>query len=419
MGAKIQDWINSNIWDFSKRSDYDLKGTIARETIFGGFDNFSDEKVTEERAGRITTVYNCLNVRAQTIASLPINVFKTDKEGNTNSLTDHPAYYPLAHQPNNYMTSANLMMTSMFHSDRYGNSVIAIHRDGFMRPEKFEIIKPGDWDVRLVDGDAFYKINGLVYSSNDVLHFRWLSEDGLIGISPIRYNMNTMGKAVKLERYSTYAIGKKPPGILTYERDMREEAMKQNQKNWQQDLENGKTPVLSGAWKFQPVMMTPDEAQYIQSEGMTDQKIAAIFRIPPIFLQDYARATWKNSEESDLIFAKHTITPIIRVIEQECNMKLFTEREKKNTFIKFNINGLLRGDLAARQAFYQSMVNSGIMTRNEARNLEDMNDYEGGDDALVQGAMIPADMLREHYESQVLPTVPKQKSHLNGHEILN
>lgn len=416
MAAKFQDFFYNYIWNPHEKKvgqAYNpLNGSESYSKIFGD-ENFTSERVSELRAHQLATVYTCINVRAQTIASLPINVFK-EKGNKKESISDHPVYYPLAHQPNNYMSSANLFMTSMIHADSWGNSIIAIHRDGFQRPTSFEIIQPDSWDVKIVEGNAYYKINGDVVPASEVLHFRWFSLDGLIGVSPIRQNAITMGKALKADRYSSMALGQKPPGILTYEGEMRPESRAENQKSWKEDLISGRTPVLSGRWKFEPIMLNAQDAAYIETEHMTDQKIAGIYRVPPSFLQDYARATWSNAEQSDLIFAKHTITPIIRVIEQECNMKLFTEREKKNTYVKFNLNGLLRGDLAARQSFYQSMVNSGVMNRNEARSLEDMNPYSGGDDFLVQGAMAPADLLREKYQKEVLPTVQK-----NGHKIFN
>ncbi len=107
-------------------------------------------------------------------------------------------------------------------------------------------------------------------------------------------------------------------------------------------------------------------------------------------------------------------------------MKLFFEREKNNMYTKFNMNGLLRGDMAARQSFYQSMINTGVMSRNEARGFEDLNEYEGGDVPLVQGAMIPADQqgidaLRKKMETEVIPsaTKPNGTKHINGHGVLN
>jgi HK97 family phage portal protein len=170
-------------------------------------------------------------------------------------------------------------------------------------------------------------------------------------------------------------------------------------------------------------MNTADESSFAIQRKQNKTDLLAIWQMPPSFVQDYERMTWSNAEQSDLVYAKHTVTPICRNIELENNMKLFFEKEKPTTYTKFNMNGLLRGDLAARQSFYQSMVNTGIMNRNEARSYEDLNPYESGDDFLVQGAMVLADMLREKMESELIPSVPSAtdptnlKKHLNGNHV--
>ncbi len=427
MGAKLQNWFNNNIWDTSKSSvgqTYDLKGTDARSRIFGFNDDFSNEQVTERRAHGLATVYTCINVRSQTIGAIPGNVMR-EEGANKISIPDHPSYYPLAQQPNNYMSSANMFMSSMIQSDSWGNSYIGINRNGRGAMNTCDLLMPGDVsDIQIKDGSAYYKVRGEVYNGRDIFHFRWWSLDGLNGISPIRQNMITMGKAFKSERYSSYALGQKPPGILYYEGNQQPEQKAENQKSWKTDLEAGRTPVLSGKWKFDPIILSPDEAQYIETEGLTDRKIYGIFRIPPVFAQDFQRATFTNAEQSDLIFVKHTIMPIVRVMEQEINMKAFSEREKKNTYYKFNLNGLLRGDTAARAAFYKTMRDVGGMNGNEIREREDMNQYEGGEEYTVQSANCPVDLLRDFYTKKVEPTAPVQGSlngnhKKNGHEILN
>jgi len=424
LGARLQNWFNNNIWDTSKStlSDIGLKGINGKTELIGFKDDFSNEVVTERRAHGLATVYTCINVRAQTIGALPINIYREDEQGNKESLHDHPAYYPLAQQPNSYMSSANMFLTSMIHSDSWGNSYIGINRNGRGQVTSLDPLTPWDCNgIKVIDGQAYYNIRGEVYNGRDILHFRWFSYDGLNGISPIKQNAMTMGKALKSERYSSYALGQKPPGILYYEGVQGAEQKAENQKSWQSDLEAGRTPVLSGRWKFDSIILSPDEAQYIETEGLTDRKIYGIFRIPPVFAQDFQRATFTNAEQSDLIFAKHTITPIVRVMEQEINMKLFSEREKKNTYCKFNMNGLLRGDTQARAAFYKAMRDIAGMNGNEIREREDMNQYEGGDIFTIQSANAPIDQLREFYSSKVAPSAPvtSGKEKLNGHSVLN
>lgn len=410
MAAKFQNWINENIWDFTKKSvgqTYDLKGTEAWSKIIGFDDNFSNEPVTEKRAHGIATVYTCINVRSQSIAALPINIIKETDKGDKEFLVDHPAYYPLAHQPNSYMSSANMFLTAMIHADSWGNSYIGINRNGRQEVTSLDLIAPWDVnEVKVYGGNAYYNVRGEDYRSRDILHFRWFSYDGLNGVSPIRKHQMTFGKALKAERYSAYALGKTPPMLLSYEGNQTPEQKAENQKTWEKDMMSGRTPILSGRWDVKQLMLNPVDIQYVQSEQLTDKKIYGIFRIPPVFAQDFERATFTNAEQSDLLLAKHTISPLVRVIEQECNMKLFGEREKKNTFVKFNMNGLLRGDSTSRAEFYNKMRNIGAMNANEIRGLEDMNQYEGGEIYTVQGANVPIDQLREFYSSKVVPTAP-------------
>jgi HK97 family phage portal protein len=184
-------------------------------------------------------------------------------------------------------------------------------------------------------------------------------------------------------------------------------------------MARGETPILSGRWDYKPIMLSAEDAAFIETARLTDQKIYGIFQLPPAFAQNYERMTWSNAEQADLVYAKHTVVPICRVMEQEMNQKLFTEKEKKTMYVKFNVNGLLRGDTKTRAEFYTAMRNIGGMNGNEIRELEDMNKYNGGEIYTVQGANVPVDQLREFYSSKVAPsaTPPAQKINGFAHEF--
>jgi HK97 family phage portal protein len=389
-----------------------INGTILDSIL--NLDNITDEPVTIRRALKIPTVNICTSVRGKTVCSLPVNIIR--EEGNKKIfLTDHSAYYPLAHQPNEYMSSANFFLTVMLHADAWGNAYAYINRDSRNRPVSFDLWEPWKVSVTQESGSLFYTYNGQTEPARDILHFRWNSLDGICGLSPILENSNTMGMAIKLDRYQSLIMGARPPGILSYEGNLTPAQKQENKEEWSQGAKDT-VKILSGRWHYESIMTQPEHSQFAEAKNMNQREIYGIYQTPPTFAQNFENGTYNNAGNSDLGYAKHTITPIIRVIEQECNMKLFFEREKANTYVKFNLNGILRGDIAARQGFYQAMVNTGVMSRNEARAYEDLNPYEGGDDFLVQGAMVPADMLREHYENQVLPTVKEpMKNYVNGH----
>lgn len=416
--------MRENIWDFSESRSgvHTVNGTILQSLFDLNDSNFEPVSVTQGL--KISTVYICVNVRGKTISSLPGNVFREDGNKKEN-ISDHPTYYVLSQQPNKYMSAPNFWLTLMLHHDAWGNGFARINRDSRMRPASLDILEPWEVSITKDDGDVWYHYKGDTINARDILHLRSYSFDGVCGRSPILENQETMGMAKKFDKFAALTLGSRPPGVLSYDGNLTPEQMAANKQSWN-DQGTG-VKVLGGAWKFHPIMNEADASQFIQAKASNKREIWGIYQIPPTFAQDYERATFSNAEQSDLVYTKHTITPIVTMIEKEVNMKMFYEREKVNHYWKFNLNGLLRGDFASRQAFYQAMVNTGIMNRNEARGYEDMNPYDGGDVPLIQGAMIPGDekgidALRSKMETEVIPTakpVNGKEKHLNGHGILN
>jgi HK97 family phage portal protein len=420
MGAKLEDWFRRNIWGTSSRGFANdelatINGTLLQSILSG--DGVTDERVSIREGLRIAAVNTCINVRGLTFASLPINVFKEVGDSKKN-LSDHPAYWPLSQEPNDYMSAAVFWKTVLLHMDAWGNAYAKINRDIFESPETFDLWEP--WKVEMVkeDGQLFYSYDGGdLVPDRDVLHYHWFSLDGICGLSIILENQDTMGMAKKLKRYASLTLGAQPPGVLGYEGNLTPEQRAENKKEWTGGSK-GSVKVLSGKWQYTPIMTPGDEVQYSTTKAGNEREIYGLYKIPPTFAQEFSRATYSNAENNDLVYSKHTVTPLATIIEKENNRKLFREREKKSCYTKFNINGLLRGDLAARQAFYQSMVNTGVFSRNEARSLEDMNPYEGGEEFLVQGAMVPADMLREVYQNKLAETpdpAATRKNYVNGY----
>ena len=128
--------------------------------------------------------------------------------------------------------------------------------------------------------------------------------------------------------------------------------------------------------------------------------------MPPSFAQNYERATYANASQQDMVYVKHTLTPWLRMIEQECDSKLFSEANKVSSnpfFTKFNVNSILRGDIQARADYYKTMKD-GIMTTNEIRKLEDLPPVPEGNVVQMQGAMIP------------LGTIPNEKGNVSFEE---
>src|SRR6478609_1173375 len=328
MGAVLQNLWSKYVWDGSKRSYPDgelatINGSLLQSILLG--DGYTDEPVSVRKGLRIAAVYISVNVPACTMASLPINVIE-EKNGQHNMVSDHPVYWLLSQEPNDYMTAPVFWHTMLTHVTAWGNGYAKINRDSRQRPASLDIWEPWEVSISFSEGSLWYTYKGETVSSWDVLHYRFNSLDGICGLSPILENQDTMGMAIKLKRYASLILGAQPPGILGYEGNLTPEQRAENRKLWQQ-RNKGDVAVLSGKWSYDPIMTPGDEVQYNETKRANEREIYGIWQLPPTFAQNFERATYANAEQSDLSYAKHTITPKCVNIEKENNMKLFFERE--------------------------------------------------------------------------------------------
>jgi len=165
------------------------------------------------------------------------------------------------------------------------------------------------------------------------------------------------------------------------------------QNSWNQSAMNAGTKLLPFGFKYQRITITPDEAQFIETRKFQAEEICRIYNVPPVLVQLPSQTTYNNVEQQNLMFARHTISPWTKRIEQEIDRKLIQSFERPEIYSKFNMNDLHRGDLAARTNYYQQMLQSGVMSINEVRSKEQMNPVEGGDVHTVQVNQIALDRL--------------------------
>lgn len=376
-----------------------MTGKTSWNEYFGlSDDDFSNVNISSSE--KLSTVYTCLKVRSESFAQLPVGVFR-EKSDKKESVKNN--VYELIHNsPNSFMTAFDFWYALGLFRDTWGNGVAEIIRDGF--GAAIELIPLEPWETQIVeqDGRMWFVYKGRPIAQENALHLKNHSKGGKVGVSTLTENRVTLGLALKQEKYAGKVYGSKPPGFLSYEGVMGEEQKKANRESWQKQVDSG-TPILSGGFKYTPIILPPGDAQYIESRTFSKGDILGIFRVPPIFIQDYERATFSNAEQSELIFVKHTIMPLVIQAEQECNRKLFGPINKKKSnplYVKFNLNGLLRGDMAAREKFYSSMLGKAVFSPNDVLKFEDMDGYEGGDRKYIQAGFIPVDKVDEFISSK-------------------
>lgn len=360
--------------------------------------------VDEDSALKISVVYACVKVIAETIASLPLILLKELTNGDTEKARHHPLYSVLHISPNSEMTSftfRELLMTNLL---LWGNAYAFIQRDESnhvieLYPLKSKNMKV-ERDAETNEIKYIYTNNkgiSKTYTKRQVLHIPAFSFDGIVGVSPITYAREAMGLALATEEFGArfFGNGARPGGVLEHPGVVKDpEKLRDSWNKVYQGTKNShKVAVLEEGMKYHEIGMSPEDSQFLQTRAFQINEICRIFRVPPHMIGDLSRSTFSNIEHQSIDFVVHTITPWITRLEQAINKTLLNDEEKTIYYAKFNVNGLMRGDFNSRMSGYAIARQNGWMSANEIRALEDMNkipNEQGGDLYLLNGNMISA-----------------------------
>ena len=367
--------------------------------LFGGTP--SGKAVNERTAMQTSAVYACVRILAESVAGLPLHVYERTANGSKSTKPSHPLYRLLHDEPNREMTSFVFRETLMSHLLLWGNAYAQIIRDGRGFPIALYPLLP---DRMAVDRN---EIGELVYTyqsdkgqvklrRENVLHIPGLGFDGLIGYSPIAMAKNAVGLALATEDYGAtfFANGANPGGVLEHPGVIKPEQADRLRESWQSQFGGAnahKVAVLEEGLKFHQMSIPPEQAQFLETRKFQINEIARIFRVPPHMVGDLEKSSFSNIEQQSLEFVKYTLDPWVVRWEQSLQQALILPSEKATIFIKFNLDGLLRGDYQSRMQGYSTGIQNGFMSVNDVRGLEDMNlltAEEGGDLHFVNGNMV-------------------------------
>jgi HK97 family phage portal protein len=386
---------------FSKKEKRSISN-YAYQTVISLFSKTkAGTNVSEETALALSAVYGCVNVISGTIASLPINVIKTETDGSKNKY-QHPVHTLLHNEPNEYLTAFTFWQTILAHRLLWGNGYALIQRNASGVPQSLQIIHPEDIKA-VTDGfKVVYEIkeDKKVYKSADILHLKCIGVDGVTGMSPISLHRETIGRDLAANDHASafFKNGANPNALISVEGNLTKEKAAEIRKDWNEVYggENkGSVAVLGANVKYNAVEVPFIDTNYIEVAKLGKQDIATIYNMPLHKLQILEGATNNNIEEQARGFVQDTIRPICKEIEQECDKKLFRPKEKQFLAVKFNFDALLRGNSRDRAEYYRTMVNIGAMSINEVRRLENINNIDGGDSHFMQMNMTTIDQITE------------------------
>lgn len=350
------------------------------------------QTVTEATAMRSTAVMACVRILAETVASLPIPVYKRLQRGK--SRVSHQVGELLGHSPNPYMTAFTFRETMMTHILLWGNCYAEIEYDAEGNIVALWPIPPGRVEHReTAAGDPFFRINLSNGKQKDIpfyamLHVPGLSFDGRKGISVISWARQSIELALATESFGKefFDNGTNVGAVVTTPNQISDTAFERLKKSLQ-DTYSGlgkahRMMLLEEGMTFAKNTIPPNDAQFLETRKFQTLEIARIFRVPPHMLADLERATFSNIEQQGIDFVTHTVRPWLVRFEQSLNRKLFTQAEQKKFFAEFLVEGLLRGETKARYEAYNIARNGGWLSVNEIREKENLNPIDGGDEYL-------------------------------------
>lgn len=358
-----------------------------------GIKSASGQIVNADSAMRVAAVYASIRVLAESVAQLPLIVYRRLPGGKGKErATDHPLWKLLHDVPNRWQTSFEFREMCMGHLGLRGNA-FALKSRVRGRIRELIPIHPARVEVKQEDDLRItYKISGKdgsvrEYGQKDIFHLRGLSFDGVVGISPITYARESIGLSLATEKHGAllFQNGAKPLGVLRHPGRLDKEARENLKQSWQDAHSGGnthKTALLEEGMEWVSVGMTSEDSQFLETRKFQRSEIASIFRVPPHKIGDLEKATFSNIEQQSIEFVTDSLMPHLRRWEQSITRDLIAPAERGEIFVEFLVDGLLRGDSQARSEFYVKMVNNALLSPNEIRVKENLNPYEGGDEFM-------------------------------------
>ncbi len=377
---------------------------------------------TRDMALSVPAIWDAVNKISQTIASLPFGIFEQTEAGSTPAKR-HPVYHlvRIDPTPNLRLYSAHTFRAALMVQACFGDAFVKIHRNGIGRAVELELLDASAvTPFQANSGRMLYLVRrqiGQRYSeetltSDEILHIKGLTLDGLAGKSVCKVHSESINTSVSAERFGNkfFANGANPSGALIYP-----QALNQQQKEIAErkvgakyggTTNTGKVMVLDGGAKFEKFSISPGEATLNETRNFQVNQAGRIFGVPVPLLQQLDKATLNNMESMGIQFVNLCLRPWAVQVEQEFALKLLTRDElySERFFFRFNFNGLLRGDTAARGNYYKIALGGpstgvGFMSVDEVRALENLDKLPNGEGEAVWTAQAALDMQNSTNEN--------------------
>jgi HK97 family phage portal protein len=378
--------------------------------------------VNEDLALQVSTVWACIRLITETFGTLSVNVYERTPSGR-NVVRDHPLSYVLNVAPNDRNTNVELFESWAMNLAIDGNCYSRVIRDG--RGDCISLDPRASQQMAIDEKDDgrfeyTYKRGGdrVIYQPEQIFHSK-LMGNGLKGLSPLGYARSTVANALALSgnalRFNQK--GGKPSGVLMIDHVLKPEqrtAVRQNFADLEAGGDNGsRLFVLEAGMAYQQLSITPADAQMLQQMNFGVDEICRIFRVPSFMVNSNDKQTSFGTgiETMGQGFLTYTLMPYVKRIESSLNRWVIRAAERPRYYCEFNLESLLRADSTNRANYYSTMVQNGLMSRNEVRTKENLDRREGADELTVQLNLTPIQELMNATangtrQASTVPTAP-------------
>lgn len=362
---------------------------------------YNDSGAAINAAG-LSATYACVNLLAGTIGSLPLMVYRTNSAGVRNVARDHSLYWLLHDSPNYDQTALDFWEIMCAGIELHGNAYAQMEKASDGRIISLTPIRPDIVQVRRVNGEIEYSWaidnKPVKIMQGGMLHIRGFGGGPLGGASALSVCRATFSSATFTEQAAAnmFSNGALPSGVMSTDRQLtaaqRLQAEELLAQKFAGAINAGRPMLLDNGVKWEQLTISPEDAQMLETRRFGIEEICRVFGVPPHMIGHSEKSTsWGTGlEQQTLGFQKFTLRRRLKRIEQALEKQLLTAKDRADgVTIEFNLEGLLRGDSAARASFYQSGLNNGWMTINEVRALENMPPVDGGELPRMQMQNVP------------------------------
>lgn len=344
-----------------------------------------------EYAMKLSAVYRAVNCISDSVAQLPLEIFKIDTNGFKVKDRKNPSFNMLNQKPNNRMTRYTFLSLIIQSMLLKGNGFAYITRDINGNPEQL-IFVPYSYVTIIPPNTMFEPIKYKVLGINgdvlpkDMLHFINYSVDGVVGISTLEHARNSLGLYHDAEKFAAnfYAGGCALGGFIKSETSLTPKQKNEIKEGFSNAFGRSGTSnglaVLEGNLSYESITVNPQDSQMLQNREFSVIDVARWFGVSPIKLMDLSKSSYSTVEATQLAFLTDTIAPLLEKIELEFETKLFPLGEVD---VRFDVSQLLRADRQSLASYYSTMVQSGVMQINEVRRELDLPSVVGGDTNFV------------------------------------